>query len=703
MEFKVPKTPFKATDQYVVREQIGAGGMGTVYRAFDVQLRRDVALKVLNRLDTDSLERFVREREITADLDHPSFVRVLSMGYLVTDEGRRPFYTMPLLRGETLAAMIRRRAREDDEGERLREEYIQRRLVQLVQQLCLALESAHARGIVHRDLKPANIILGPYGELYVVDLGLAKYVHENEETKEPAGARDDKEEDAELELTAQAPAGTPFYSAPEQLLDPASVDARTDVFGLGAILYYVLTGHHPLYRPATSTRAAFAVSEADRARMESPTVAGGYLTKPTAFPQWSEVEQLPSTSRSEVVIRALHGILIPPDEVAARERKEAETGSEESSVIDSVEPALAAICAKALARKPADRFASCRAMWQELQQHLEGQAELIFKREAADLTRTMSRRTVPLALRDYELAEGRLRQRILQKESVGRLGIEEKLDLFDLLLEKAKIYERRGETGSIVRSVSRAEPIIESTLEVLNRHFIQLLIARGAALVSQQDFAEAKKIISKAIALAKTHKMEDLLGSACGVFGTACGGSDDSRELEAGRAALADSITYSDRAGDAAQGVRSRIGLARLKLRPGGNPDRAQSRLEEALRLAGEEPALLAEVHAALGELHLARKDAEKAVDHLESAVKQAQEADAQNVLREGHFLLGQARHALGDTAGREEHFRQALQVRGPRRTAMERRIADFRARHGSEVSHAEPARASRKSEARRR
>ena len=691
MDFHVSGTPFKASDQYIVREQIGAGGMGTVYRAFDVQLRRDVALKVLNSLDHDSLERFVREREITADLDHPNFVRILSMGTLDTAEGRRPFYTMPLLRGETLAAMIRRRAQSDDEGERLREDFSQRRLVELVQQLCLALESAHARGIVHRDLKPANIILGPYGELYVVDLGLAKYVHETE--PEPAAAN--KDEEADQELTAQAPAGTPFYSAPEQILDPASVDARTDVFGLGAILYYVLTGHHPMYRAHTGPRPVYSESGADPVLGDTPTAPNeeepkGFLKKAPAYPQWSEMKELPSTSRSEVVIRALHGILIPPDEVAGRRRPDADAGSGDEPVVDSVEPALAAICVKALARKSADRYASCRAMWRELQQYLEGQAELIFKREAADLTRTMSRRTVPLALRDYELAEGRLRQRIVEKESVGRLGIEEKLDLFDLLLEKAKIYGRRGDEGSIIKSVTRAEPIIESTLEVLNRQFIQLLIARGTAQEAQQDFAGAKTILSKAIALASAHKMEDLMAAACGVFGAACGGSDDPRELEAGRAALADSITFSDRAGDVAQGVRSRIGLARLQGRPGGDPRRAESRLEEALRMAGDDPVLLAEVRIALGEIHLLRKDASQAVDHLASAVKHAQEADAQNLVREAHFLLGQSRHAQGDAAGREGHFRQALQVRGPRRTTMERRIAEFTAKQGSESRKAE-------------
>jgi serine/threonine-protein kinase len=287
MDFNVPKTPFQAADQYIVREQIGAGGMGTIYRAFDVQLRRDVALKVLNRLDHDSLERFVREREITADLDHPNFVRILSMGYLDTAEGRRPFYAMPLLRGETLASLIYRRAQDDDEGERLREEFTQRRLVQLVQQLCLVLESAHARGIVHRDLKPGNIILGPYGELYVVDLGLAKYVQDEEPA--PAPTNGDKEEDADPELTAQAPAGTPFYSAPEQILDPASINARTDIFGLGAILYYVLTARHPMYRTQTA--------RGWRSRSRAPVAFAG-TPRPRPSDSWASPPRFRSGAKS---------------------------------------------------------------------------------------------------------------------------------------------------------------------------------------------------------------------------------------------------------------------------------------------------------------------------------------------------------------------------------------------------------------------
>jgi len=532
------QSPFQAANQYVVKEQIAAGGMGTVYRAFDVQLKRHVALKVLKSLDYDSLERFVREREITADLDHPNFVRILTTGYIATPGGRRPFYTMPLLRGETLASLIRNRCAPGEEGERLREEFTLARLLQLIQQLCLALESAHHLGIIHRDLKPANVILGPYGEIYIVDLGLAKYVRvpEHPGTAGPGGEEAGSGED----LTAQAPAGTPFFMAPEQLLDPLRVDARTDIFGLGAILYYILTSQRPMYRPTTAPGPVIRNPGAMPTRPQADRTSRPDVFLGTAkFPQWhEETDGSVPSSATEILYRTLHGVLIPPDELAAQHRQAIEAGQGEGPILDHVDPALNAICLKALARAPEDRYPSARAMWQELQQYLEGRLELIFKREATDLTRNMTRRTLPTALRDYDLAEGRLRERIAQKESVGRVGIEETLDLFDLMLEKAKVFERRGESGSIIRSVTRAEPLIETALEVLQRQFIQLLIVKGTAQADQKDFAGAKANLAKAIALSRMHRLDDLMASAyCGYgrSGGSRGGAIGARGLDHAR------------------------------------------------------------------------------------------------------------------------------------------------------------------------
>ncbi|HTF56862.1 MAG TPA: serine/threonine-protein kinase [Planctomycetota bacterium] len=688
MDLRVPSTPFQAVNQYIVGEQIGGGGMGTVFRAFDVQLKRHVALKVLNSLDQDSLERFVREREITADLDHPNFVRVLSMGYLSTEEGRRPFYTMPLIRGETIGMMIRRRARPDEEGERLREEFTLHRLLQLVQQLCLALESAHDIGIIHRDLKPANVVIGPYGELYIVDLGLAKYFHEGDEPV-PGGsearARAWAADEAQGDLTSKSAVGTPYFMAPEQILNPASVDARTDIFGLGAILYYILTADRPLYRSHPETRsgpimgdgaAGVETSLLPRPRPSIPDSSGS-AHKASAFARWEE-EKAPPSSRADILMQALRDDLIPPDHVVATHQQEIEARHAEGPALERIDAALSAICMKALARKPEDRYQTCRAMWQELQQYLEGRLEMVLKREAADLTRRMSKGTLPTALRDYELAEGRLRERIVEKESVGRLGLEEKLDLFDLLLEKAKIYEIRGDSDSITRAVTRAEPIIETALEVLHRQLVQLLIAKGFALSDQGEVADAKAIFARALEVARLHKLDDLTAAAgCG-YGVACGRSGKPADAGAAREALEDSIQLADRLTDIPQRVRSRVSLARLDRENQGKSEAAKSLLEEALRIAGTEPSLLCEVHLALGFHHMGRKEASLAHRYAEAAARYAEKVDAQNLIREAHFLLGQAWHALRDPARRAEHFKLALRVRGPRRTSMETRISDF-------------------------
>ncbi len=625
-----------AGNRYLFEEVAGSGGMGTVYRAFDVELKRHVALKVLKSLHPTFLERFVQEREITADLDHPNFVRILSIGYVDLPEGRRPFYTMPLLRGETLEEMIRRRRGADEAGERLREEFTTARLIQLVQQLCLALQSAHDRQIIHRDLKPANIMIGPYGELYVVDLGLAKYIHRAEEACDQA-----QEDEALLEsLTPRYLAGTPYYVAPEQILDPLKVDARADIFGLGAILYYVLTGDRPHYRAA----------ENGPARSPAP----------------------PPASPRTVFLRELQaGRLVPPDEHA--EQNAAAAWRED------INPALAAICTKAMSRCPADRYPSCRAMWQELQQYLEGRFEMILKREARDLTRVMTRLTLPNALHNYEVAERRLRQRIARTEKVGRLGIEEKLDLFDVLLEKASLQESRGDSASILRTVTGAEPVIETALEVLLRKHAQLLIAKGLALVDEGDPSTARTLLTRAVGKCLSHGLDDVVGSAYYAYGAACAAGGDVDEAQR---AFTDAVVTAERTGAVMQSVRALIGLARLCLRPPADVPRALTHLEGARRHAEPHPALLAEVELALGSCHLAAGAQDRAMRHAETAIRHAREAGARALIRDAHVVLGAACHLRGNARLRARYFRMAARARGPRRARLEREIRDFYALH---------------------
>src|SRR6185295_10781223 len=240
-----------STNHYVMKEKIGEGGMGVVYRAFDEKLHRDVAIKVLYKTDDDSLERFIREQEITACLDHPNFVRVLAIGYLTLKDRSLPFYVMPLIRGRTLERLVLRRLFKDPEGLRLRREYSQATLLRMLSQLCLTLQSAHDKRIIHRDLKPSNILIGPYGDVYVTDLGLAKFLARD---ANETGVFDLHvlEQLAKIQGngTQESIMGTPYYMAPEQGLTPRSVDQRADVFGLGGVLYFLLTGCKPQYRQA---------------------------------------------------------------------------------------------------------------------------------------------------------------------------------------------------------------------------------------------------------------------------------------------------------------------------------------------------------------------------------------------------------------------------------------------------------------------
>src|SRR6185503_18929470 len=238
-----------STNHYVIKEKIGEGGMGVVYRAFDEKLHRDVAIKVLFKTDDDALERFIREQEITACLDHPNFVRVLAIGYLTLKDRSLPFYVMPLIRGRTLERLVLRRLFKDPEGLRLRREYSQATLLRMLSQLCLTLQSAHDKRIIHRDLKPSNILIGPYGDVYVTDLGLAKFVAPD---ANDSGYFDLRVMERLSAVTRQgtqdAIMGTPYYMAPEQGLTPRAVDHRADIFGLGAVLYFLLVGCKPQYR-----------------------------------------------------------------------------------------------------------------------------------------------------------------------------------------------------------------------------------------------------------------------------------------------------------------------------------------------------------------------------------------------------------------------------------------------------------------------
>ncbi len=196
---------------------VAEGGMAVVYRAIDHRLDRPIAIKALKR-DSSEIVRvgFEREAQLMARLDHPGIVPVHGMS--PPDHASRLF-TMKLVEGRTIAAII-------ESGHPPRGRALAT-MLRSVLRMCETLAYAHDRGVIHRDLKPENVMLGRYGECYIMDWGVALELD----------ARDQEVDEV---------IGTPAFMAPEQARGRiADIDQRTDVFGLGAILYFILTGHPP--------------------------------------------------------------------------------------------------------------------------------------------------------------------------------------------------------------------------------------------------------------------------------------------------------------------------------------------------------------------------------------------------------------------------------------------------------------------------
>ncbi len=238
-----PGQPPAAGPRYVLGEEIARGGMGAVCRATDTVLGREVAVKTLQSRygpDSSAARRFAGEARITGQLQHPAIPPVHDLGTL--PDGR-PFLAMKLIRGDTLDESLRERP-DITHG--------RGRFVAAFEQICHAVAYAHACGVIHRDLKPANVMVGAFGEVQVMDWGLAKVVR----IADPSAGRDDAEaagpeirplREVDAHFTqAGSVLGTPAYMSPEQAVGAVGkIDARSDVFGLGGILAAILTGRPP--------------------------------------------------------------------------------------------------------------------------------------------------------------------------------------------------------------------------------------------------------------------------------------------------------------------------------------------------------------------------------------------------------------------------------------------------------------------------
>ena len=386
--------PAPSNERYRVEREIAAGGMGRILLCYDRDFRRRIAMKIIKNdaRNPVATERFVEEAQATAQLEHPNINPVYDMGL---DLGGSPYFTMKWIRGRNLQEIIATPP----------EDMSLTRQVQLLQQVAMAIEFAHSRGVVHRDLKPQNIMVGDFGEVLVVDWGIAKVLGQSRTVTGESDTETVITERVErLEETRPGTMqGSLLYMAPEQARgDPEAIEARTDVFGLGAILYEILTGGPPY------DRGTF----------------------------------------GEVLAQIRWGSITPPS-ARAPER--------------SVPPELEEICCRALADERADRYPSARAFHDALQHYVEGvhdrarrEAEAARLLAAAELTRLEWRaaEATEHALRTEEAA---LRRAVLEQaptEERDRLWA-----LVDRRRTQADLAARLfGETTSALASVLNVEP-----------------------------------------------------------------------------------------------------------------------------------------------------------------------------------------------------------------------------------------------------
>lgn len=276
-----PDLPPPDTERYEPRELLGRGGMGQVNRALDRQLNRLLAMKVLRAdlgRDRDYVLRFMEEAQVTAQLQHPGVVPIHELGRL--PDGR-PFFTMPEVVGRTLTEIVKVvRTRPDELPE-----WNQRRLLDAMLKACETVAFAHSRRVLHRDLKPDNIMVGSFGEVLVMDWGLAKVMGSIEHGSHDARPTGDGNTtmvsllSEPHESRAGVVIGTPAFMSPEQARGE-ELGPPADVYALGATLFFVLTGQPPYGRDAGRELLR-------RVRSEAPDLSA--LSNPNVQPELAEL------------------------------------------------------------------------------------------------------------------------------------------------------------------------------------------------------------------------------------------------------------------------------------------------------------------------------------------------------------------------------------------------------------------------------
>ncbi len=441
--------PSAGAENYVLGAEIARGGMGYILEAEDTKLKRTVAAKLMifdSDTDEGMKQRFLREAEVLALLSHPNVVPIHD---IVWENGVPLFYTMKRVNGRTLQAILHDLRKEDAAAVR---DFTLDRLLLVFRKVCDALACAHSKGIIHRDLKPENIMIGEFGEVLVMDWGLAKTLGGHRAVDAPARGTDGAVPSSDplardFGSTLQGSVmGTPQYMSPEQARGEIdALDQRSDIFSLGGILYAILTLRPPV-EGATLDEVLTKVRSALITPLDGGTRPPGALSKTSA-----------------------EGVTSSGDKRARRSRS-------------TVPPALAAVAMKALRLDKAQRYQDIAALSADIEAYQAGFAT------SAEQAGAWKQLTL-----------------LIKRHKAASLGVAAVLLVGTTLGTKAFIEGKRAEREAVrARSeaarAERGEAAAKATLADLRRT-APIFFAQAKIVLEEGDLEDALEKIGYAIQL----------------------------------------------------------------------------------------------------------------------------------------------------------------------------------------------------------